>query len=102
MRTALWSGLSCFGSTPPFGRTTFLRVSAALALLAPIALPAQQVDVWSRPIQTERTRQADFIHYRVNLTFDLEEKVFLGENRITLTPFVDGHAPPDRVLESMF
>ena len=53
-------------------------------------LPAQQVDVWSRPVQTERTRTADFLHYRVSLTFDLDQKVFWGENRITLSPFADG------------
>ena len=53
-------------------------------------LTAQQVDVWSRPVQTERSRTHDFIHYRVSLTFDLDQKIFWGENRITLTPFADG------------
>jgi aminopeptidase N len=63
---------------------------AALVLLSPGPLAAQQVDVWSRPVQAERSRTCDFIHYRVSLTFDLDEKVFWGENRITLTPFADG------------
>jgi len=53
-------------------------------------LQAQQVDVWSRPIQTERSRTFDFIHYRVELTFDLDAKTFRGENRITLTPLLGG------------
>jgi len=53
-------------------------------------LHAQQVDVWDRPVQAERSRSCDFIHYRVKLTFDLDEKIFWGENRITLTPFADG------------
>lgn len=63
---------------------------AALIVLSALPLTAQQVDVWSRPTQTERNRTCDFIHYRVSLTFDLDRKVFWGENRITLTPFADG------------
>jgi aminopeptidase N len=54
------------------------------------ALEAQEVDVWSRPIQTERDRAFDFLHYRVALAFDLEEMTFRGENRITLTPLSGG------------
>lgn len=61
-----------------------------LCALSPSTLPAQEVDVWSRPIQTERSRASDFIHYRVTLAFDLDAKIFQGENRITLTPFADG------------
>ncbi len=63
--------------------------SLLLTVLIFASIPAQQVDVWSRPIQTERTRTADFLHYRVSLTFDLDRKLFWGENRITLTPFAD-------------
>ena len=52
------------------------RCAAGLAAVLIIgALPplsAQQVDVWSRPIQVERSRSLDFIHYRVSLTFDLD------------------------------
>ncbi|NIM49351.1 MAG: aminopeptidase [Gemmatimonadales bacterium] len=55
--------------------------------LSPLA--AQQVDVWSRPIQVERSRSLDFLHYRVSLKFDLDTKVFWGENEITLTPLGD-------------
>jgi aminopeptidase N len=61
-----------------------------LFLIPVLPLDAQQVDVWSRPVQTERNRTCDFIHYRVSLTFDLDRKTFWGENRITLTPFSDG------------
>ena len=53
-------------------------------------LAAQEVDVWSRPVQTERSRTFDFLHYRVTLTFDLDRKAFQGENRITLTPLTGG------------
>jgi aminopeptidase N len=52
-------------------------------------LSAQEVDVWNRPPQVERTRSLDFVHYRVSLTFDLDGKSFWGENEITLTPLTD-------------
>jgi aminopeptidase N len=61
-----------------------------LGISPPPSLSAQQVDVWSRPVQTERSRDFDFIHYRVELDFDLDAKVFRGENRITLAPLMQG------------
>jgi aminopeptidase N len=64
-------------------------LAAALFISALSPLSAQQVDVWSRPIQVERSRSIDFIHYRVSLTFDLDSRVFWGENQITLTPLAD-------------
>ncbi len=76
-----------FSAVPALFASGFL-VAASLSL--PTPLTAQQVDVWSRPVQTERTRTHDFIHYEVALTFDLDNKVFWGGNRITLTPFADG------------
>ncbi|TFH64536.1 MAG: aminopeptidase, partial [Gemmatimonadales bacterium] len=74
------------------GSLIVLGVGTLLAIggLSPTLLPAQEVDVWSRPVQTERSRSCDFIHYRVSLTFDLDAKLFRGENRITLTPLSDG------------
>jgi aminopeptidase N len=75
---------------PLLRRTLGAGLVAALAITVPSPLGAQQVDVWSRPVQTERSRTCDFIHYRVSLTFDLDAKVFWGENRITLTPVADG------------
>ncbi|UCE39879.1 MAG: M1 family metallopeptidase [Candidatus Aminicenantes bacterium] len=51
-------------------------------------LPAQQtqLDIYKRPRQFERSRDYDAKHYRVELTFDLDEKIFWGTNTITLTP----------------
>ncbi|MBC8328120.1 MAG: DUF3458 domain-containing protein, partial [Planctomycetes bacterium] len=60
-----------------------------LLLLAAAALPAQQVDVYSRPVQVEPSHDFDVQHYRVTLSFDLEAKTFQGENRITLRPLRD-------------
>ncbi len=76
--------------------TRFLRhlpsVGLALALVTMFqsSLAAQQVDVWSRPVQVERNRTVDFLHYRVSLEFDLDAQVFHGDNRVTFTPFADG------------
>jgi len=66
-------------------------VALAAAIFVPALSPlsAQQVDIWSRPAQTERSRSCDFIHYRISLTFDLNAKIFWGENQITLTPLAD-------------
>ncbi|MFG1691575.1 M1 family metallopeptidase, partial [Gemmatimonadota bacterium] len=68
-------------------------LAVSLALVSNLTLQplgAQEVDVWSRPVQTERSRTFDFIHYRVSLTFDLDGKVFRGDNRITLAPLAGG------------
>ncbi len=64
-------------------------VAILVGLLAP-PLYAQETDIWSRPVQIERSSSCDFIHYRVELTFDLDAKVFRGENRITLAPLGEG------------
>ena len=62
---------------------------ASITMVQP-SLAAQQVDVWSRPVQVERNRTVDFLHYRVSLEFDLDAQVFHGNNRVTFTPFADG------------
>lgn len=51
---------------------------------------AQKVDVYSRPLQSERSRDYDVIHYLIKLWFDEEAKTFWGENTITISPFKDG------------
>jgi aminopeptidase N len=67
-----------------------VTLSIAFSILALTGLSAQDVNVWSRPVQSERSRSFDFLHYRVSLTFDLEAQIFHGENRITLTPLAGG------------
>ena len=74
----------------PIPRRALGILVALAAGLALQQLSAQEVDVWSRPVQSERSRTYDFVHYRVSLTFDLDAKLFRGENRITLTPLADG------------
>ena len=48
------------------------------------------IDVYSRTLQTERSREFDAIHYRIKLRFDEDKKMFWGETRITLRPLSDG------------
>lgn len=50
----------------------------------------QKVDVYQRPVQVERSREFDAIHYRISLNVDLDKKSLTGENQITMTPLNDG------------
>jgi len=49
----------------------------------------QKTDVYHRPVQQERSRDFDAIHYRITLNVDMEKKVLSGENMITLCPLND-------------
>ena len=51
---------------------------------------AQQIDVYQRPIQHERNRAFDAIHYRIALDVDMEHYMLSGSNTITLSPLNDG------------
>ena len=50
---------------------------------------AQKVDIYSRPVQTERSRDFDAIHYKITLKADMDKKKLSGENQITLSPLRD-------------
>ena len=47
---------------------------------------AQKPDIYNRPLQFERDRTFDVIHYRIELDVDMEKKSLRGENKITLSP----------------
>jgi len=49
----------------------------------------QKIDVYGRPLRSERSRDFDAIHYRIQLRFDEEAKTFWGENTITISPLKD-------------
>jgi aminopeptidase N len=51
---------------------------------------SQKVDVYSRPVQVERSREFDAIRYKISLNVDLGKKSLKGENLITMTPLNDG------------
>jgi aminopeptidase N len=46
--------------------------------------PAQKVDVYSRPVQVERSHDYDALHYKVELSFDMENKTLYGINVMTV------------------
>lgn len=51
---------------------------------------AQKVDVYQRPVQTERSREFDVLHYKVSLNVDMDKKSLTGENQITMVPLNNG------------
>jgi len=60
-------------------------------LLLPLMFSrAQPIDVYSRPVQHERSRDFDALHYRITLDVDMENKMLTGENTITLVPLNNG------------
>lgn len=67
------------------------RIASFLSILLIFSsfLSAQKIDVYERPLQSERSRDYDAKHYCIALTFDLEKKYFQGENQITLSPLKD-------------
>lgn len=65
------------------------RVLLGLVLMAP-SINAQQIDVYSRPVRSERMRQYDVLHYKIRLRFEERTRSFEGETEITLKPLADG------------
>jgi aminopeptidase N len=50
---------------------------------------AQKVDIYQRPVQVERSREFDAIHYKIALKVNLDRKSLTGENQITMVPLND-------------
>ncbi|MFH1320087.1 MAG: M1 family metallopeptidase [Bacteroidota bacterium] len=67
-------------------KTIFICIFLLLSLQLAIA---QKVDVYNRPVQAERSRDFDAIHYKLTLKVDLHGKTLSGENQITLSPLND-------------
>ena len=65
---------------------TTRRILIALALLAGAISYAQKIDVYSRPLQAERSRDYLPIHYRIVLDLDPMKKSFMGETTVILSP----------------
>jgi len=58
---------------------------AAILALAGSAAFAQKIDVNSRPLRTEPSRDFKPLHYRIALDLDVAKTSFTGENTITLS-----------------
>ena len=68
---------------------TFKRLLlGALGLI--VLLYPQTIDVYKRPVQVERSRDFDFIHYLIRLNIDIGSKAFKGRMTGTLRPLRDG------------
>ena len=61
-------------------------LAVSIIVLIPFLMQAQIIDVNSRPIQEERSRTYDAIHYKVKLNIDFTKKYIQGENTVTLSP----------------
>ncbi len=63
-----------------------VTVLIAFFLIALCSLTAQESDIYKRPLQFERDRDFDAIHYCIKLDVDMDRKKLTGENSITLKP----------------
>ena len=52
-------------------------------------LYGRDIDVYSRTLQTERSRDFDALHYRIELRFDEDKGMFWGQTTLTLRPLKD-------------
>jgi aminopeptidase N len=66
-----------------------LTLAAAVLGLA-LVLTGQTVDFAKKPLQSERTRSYDALHYLIKIRLDLDGKSFQGATTVTLSSFLDG------------
>ena len=66
-----------------------LIVALVSGLLSAGLLQAQQVDVYSRPLHYERSRDYDVLHYRIHLTVDKAKRSLWGDTTVSLKPLRD-------------
>ncbi len=67
-----------------------LAVIAVAILALGQVLPGQTVDYAGKPLQSERSRSYDALHYLIKLDLDLDRKSFEGAATVTLSSFKDG------------
>ena len=67
-----------------------LAVVAVVIFAFVMALPGQTVDYSKKPIQSERSRDYDALHYLIKIKLDLDRKSFEGATTVTLSSFRDG------------
>ncbi|HOW84581.1 MAG TPA: M1 family aminopeptidase [Candidatus Aminicenantes bacterium] len=67
-----------------------LAAIAVVSLALVQALPGQTVDFSKKPLQSERSRSYDALHYLVKIGLDLDRKSFAGAATITASSFVEG------------
>jgi aminopeptidase N len=65
------------------------------------SVDAQQVDVWSRPVQTVHVREFDALHYRIQINLDHQAGAFDAITTVTLLPFNDGLTDVELDIEKL-
>ena len=50
---------------------------------------SQKEDIYERPVQTEPSHNFDVLHYRIDLTFEGENRAFEGITTVTLRALTD-------------
>jgi aminopeptidase N len=66
-----------------------IHIVLFILIVCSVNLFAQKIDIYKRPVRVERSHDFDARHYRLTLTFDLDQKKFWGENQVTLKPLRD-------------
>ncbi|MFC1557133.1 M1 family aminopeptidase [candidate division KSB1 bacterium] len=67
-----------------------IKIVLFFLIACTVNVSAQEIDIYKRPVQVERSHDFDAQHYRLTLAFDLVNKTFQGENTVTLKPLRDG------------
>jgi len=70
-------------------RKMLAGIAASILALA-LALPGQTADFSKKPLQSERSRSFDALHYLIKIKLDLDRKSFEGATTVTLSSFRDG------------
>ena len=70
-------------------RRTLTVISVVILSLVQ-ALPGQTVDYAKKPLQSERSRSFDALHYLVKIALDLERKSFAGTATVTASSSLEG------------
>src|SRR5512135_566628 len=63
---------------------------AASVLVFVLVLSGQTVDYAKKPLQSERSRSYDALHYLIKIKLDLDRKSFEGATTVTLSSFREG------------
>ncbi len=70
-------------------RRTLAAIAAVILAAVPV-LSGQTVDYSKKPLQSERSRSYDALHYLIKLELDLDRKSFEGTATVTASSFVEG------------
>jgi len=70
----------------------FVQITAgtSLIMLVAVSLFGQMVDVYQRPLQSERSRDYDALHYVIRIDLDITGRAFEGETTIALESMREG------------